>query len=527
MSPSTIEVESTVTRSSRWWAFPLATTAGLTTFLAFPPVGWAPAAVVGAGLLVVALLGAGIRRGFLLGFLGGLSLFLPLLHWMTVVGWDAWVLLSAFCALWIGAAGSAIALVTRVPGWPWWVAGVWVAQEALRGRVPFGGFPWGRLAYSQPDSALGRLAYLVGQPGVSFAAVLLASALIAAVLAYRRRDSRSALVWVLLSAALIAGPYLVRLPVTGDSIGGAPSAVISAIQGGTPQTGMGAMDVRRAVLTNHVQQTLELGRQIQQGEVPQPAFVLWPENASDIDPFTDTAAAAVIAGAARAVNAPILVGAVVDVPDDPSGIWNLGVVWDPVDGPGERYIKTHPVPFGEYIPFRDLLTGFIGRFDRIPRDFIPGEVPGNLLIGGVQVGDVICFEVAYDDVINRIMDGGARVITVQTNNATYQNSAQPTQQLFIERMRAIETGRSVIVAATSGISAMIRPDGSVAESLGEGSVGSLTLATQLRGEQSPSARIGALAEILMLLLGLGPILWAASRPTSSRDVDASRRRVDT
>lgn len=526
MSQATTAVEPRVTRPAWWWSFPLAVTGGLITFLAFPPVGWAPAAVLGVGLLVLALLRSSIRRGFALGFLGGLSLFLPLLHWMTVVGWDAWILLSAFCALWVGAAGSAIGLVTRLPGWPWWVAGVWVAQEALRGRVPFGGFPWGRLAYSQPDSALGRLAYLIGQPGVGFAAVLVASAVIAAVLAYRRGDSRSAISWVLLSAALIGGPYLMRLPVTGDSVGGPPAAVISAVQGGTPQKGMGAMDVRRAVLTNHVQQTLELGRQIKQGHVPQPAFVLWPENASDIDPFADTAASAVISGAARAVNAPILVGAVVDVPDDPAGIWNLGVVWDPAAGPGERYIKTHPVPFGEYIPFRDLLTGFIGRFDRIPRDFVPGKVPGNLLIGGVQVGDVICFEVAYDDVINRVIDGGARVITVQTNNATYQDSAQPTQQLFIERMRAIETGRSVIVAATSGISAMIRPDGSVAASMAEDSVGSLTLETPLRGEQSPSARIGALAEILMLLLGLGPILWAASRLSSSRDVDPSRRRVD-
>lgn len=526
MSLPTAEVEQSVAGGRRWWAFPLAIAAGLITFLAFPPVGWAPAAVLGTGLLVLALLNAGIRRGFVLGFLAGLSLFLPLLHWMTVVGWDAWILLSAFCALWVGAAGSAIALVTRLPGWPWWVAGAWVVQEAVRGRVPFGGFPWGRLAYSQPDSGLGRLAYLIGQPGVGFAAVLLASAVIAGVLAYRRRDSRSAVAWALLGAALIGGPYLIALPVAGDSVGGAPTAVISAVQGGTPQTGMGAMDVRRAVLTNHVQQTLELGRQVKKGAVPPPAFVLWPENASDIDPFTDTAAAAVISGAARAVNAPILVGAVVDVPDDPSGIWNLGVVWDPVDGPGDRYVKTHPVPFGEYIPFRDLLTGFIGRFDRIPRDFVPGEVPGNLLIGGVEVGDVICFEVAYDDVINRVIEGGARVITVQTNNATYQDSAQPTQQLFIERMRAIETGRSVIVAATSGISAMIRPDGSVAASMDEGSVGSLTLETQLRGERSPSSRIGALAEVLMLLLGLGPILWAASRLTWSRDTDAPRRRVD-
>lgn len=511
-------------------AIPLALCSGATMAGSFAPpaIGWlAPLAIA---LLVAALLGSRPRRAFLLGFIGGATFFVILMPWLTVVGIDAWLLLSGFCALWFGLAGIGIGLVTRLPGWPWWVAGVWVLQEALRGRVPLGGFPWGRLAYGQPDTSMGRLAWLAGQPGVSFAIVVAGCAVLAALLAARQRQWARVAGWVGVSAFLGLGSALVPLPTAGDQVGGASSAVIAAIQGGTPQTGMGAMDVRRAVLDNHVTQTLDLAEAIDRGDAPRPAFVLWPENASDIDPFIDPLAELSITRAARAIDAPILVGAVVNVPDNPQGLWNLGVVWDPEGGPGQRYAKTHPVPFGEYIPFREVLATLIGRFDRIPRDFVPGTTPGNMVIGGVAVGNVICFEVAYDDVIDPVISGGARVLTVQTNNATYQGTGQPAQQLQIERMRAIQTGRSVVVAATSGISAIIAPDGSVRSELGEGEVGFLDDPVMLRGSDSPSSAVGPYLEWLLVLIGLGPVAWVIARRWLPRQQDASSgpgRRVDT
>ena len=74
---------------------------------------------------------------------------------------------------------------------------------------------------------------------------------------------------------------------------------------------------------------------------------------------------------------------------------------------------------------------------------------------------MICFELAYDNVISDVMKGGAQVLVVQTNNATYGGTGQPEQQFAITRMRAIETGRTVLIASTSGISGVIRPDGTV------------------------------------------------------------------
>ncbi|CAB4889069.1 unannotated protein [freshwater metagenome] len=148
------------------------------------------------------------------------------------------------------------------------------------------------------------------------------------------------------------------------------------------------------------------------------------------------------------------------------------------------------MPFGEYIPFRSLLAPLIDRFDRIGRDFAAGTTTGIFNIDGVKAGDVICFEVAYNSVIDPLISDGARVLMVQTNNATYATTAQPQQQLAIEQMRALETGRSLVVAATSGISAFIRPDGTVQAQIPEGEVGGIVREVALRGTLNPSAYFG-------------------------------------
>jgi apolipoprotein N-acyltransferase len=212
------------------------------------------------------------------------------------------------------------------------------------------------------------------------------------------------------------------------------------------------------VLNNHVQRTRELARRVRAGELPRPELVVWPENSSDLDPYADPEAKNVIDGAVKDIGVPVLVGAVVDSPDG-RHVENRGIVWDPVTGPGAYYVKRHPVPFGEYLPFRDILTKLITRFERIPRDFAQGARPGLLRLGPAQVGDVICFEVAYDGLVRDV--ASSELLVVQTNNATYTGTGQLEQQFAISRYRAIETGRYVVVAATNGISGIIAPDGTV------------------------------------------------------------------
>jgi apolipoprotein N-acyltransferase len=303
----------------------------------------------------------------------------------------------------------------------------------------------------------------------------------------------------------IVASFVIPLTMSGiastDST--SPTIAIGVVQGGTPQTGLGAMDVRRAVLENHVNETIKLAAKVKSGDVPQPEVVIWPENSSDLDPFNQADAAMLIETAVKAIGAPVLVGAVVDSATDPENeVYNMGILWDPLSGPGDTYIKNAPVPFGEFIPFRSLLTQFISRYDRVSRDFAHGSEPGIFNVSGVSLGDLICFEVAVDPVVNRVVREGAQILVVQTNNATYAGTALPQQQLHIERLRAIEYDRTVIVAATTGISAEILPDGSVGQTLPDGATGSFVVEVIPNSNLTLGARFGPYIEMILCLFAV-------------------------
>jgi apolipoprotein N-acyltransferase len=182
---------------------------------------------------------------------------------------------------------------------------------------------------------------------------------------------------------------------------------------------------------------------------------------------------------------------------------NIGVVWDPVDGPGQRYVKRHAVPFGEYIPLRGVLAPFIDRLDQIAQDQASGSTPGILHMAGVRVGDVICFEVAYDGLVRDVVTAGAQLVVVQTNNATYLDTGQLEQQWDISRLQAIQTGRVVAVAATNGISGFAAPDGRALAQAQPGTRALLVRRVALYEQTSLGVRLGEPLEGLLALLGLG------------------------
>ena len=189
-----------------------------------------------------------------------------------------------------------------------------------------------------------------------------------------------------------------------------------------------------------------------------PDAVLWPENAIDVDPFHDAGVRGQIESLSAALKAPILVGGIFDGPTLDTA-YNAGVVWD-ATGPGERYVKRKVVPYGEYVPFRGALGGIVPRFDRdIPRDMVPGKEEGALRIGDFTVGDTICWDIAYDGIVRETVQSGAQMLVVQTSNASFTNTSQPAQQWNISRLRAIETGRWVLVPSTNGISGIADASG--------------------------------------------------------------------
>ncbi len=510
--------------------------AGLLLSLAFPPFdlldGWlAVPAVAG---LVACFRGLPSDRadgwlsgpGAVVGLVAGMGFFLVLLRWGEVVGADAWVLLALLGAPFWAAAG---ALLPGLMARRWWVVTVpllWVVMEAVRTVVPWGGFPWGRLAFSQPDTALVGWAAVGGAALVSFVVLLAGTLLIVLWDAAVAGRWRAAVVTAAGIAAIgLAGELAKGVDWAGPDVGSQPIAVV---QGNVPRLGLDFNDQRRAVLDNHVEETARLAGAVARGEVPQPVAVIWPENSSDINPYVNADAAAQIDSAARTIAAPLLVGAVVANPDDPprddhpGTVLNLGVVWDPVTGPGEAYAKRHPVPFGEYLPLRGLLERFITRFDRIPRDFVGGDEVGVLTIGPVSAGIVICFEIAHDSLVRDAVRAGGQVLVVQTNNATYGRTGQPAQQLAITRVQAVATGRSTLVAATSGVSAVIDSRGSVLWRTQEFTADSTVAQVPLRSGLTPATRLGAVPELAAVGVLLLVLVRVRRREMGARSGRAPR-----
>ncbi|MBM7788187.1 apolipoprotein N-acyltransferase [Tenggerimyces flavus] len=434
---------------------PIAAAAGVAMALAFPPNDWAYLAPFAAATLTLLCMGTGIGRGALIGFAFGLGYFVMLLKWLVVIGIDAWLATGVIEALFMALLGALISVVTRLRYWPFYVAALWVGIEYARAHIPLGGFPWGRVAYAFDDSPFGHWAAIGGVPFVTFLVVLAGNLLLFAIVA---SDSQ-ALLRVIAFVAAVGLPFaglLIPLPTAGNG-----TATVAIVQGNIPGRGLEPLGRARTVTRNHLAATEELMRGVADGKYPRPDFVLWPENSTDIDPFDDPITRETVESAVRVAGVPVLVGAILNGPG-PTHRQTAGVVWDPKTGPGEVYAKRHPVPFGEYIPFRAQLTPYIKRLELVGRDTYPGDKPGLMEIAGTKLGLVICFEIAYDEIVRDVAaEDNTQLLTVQSNNATYMGSGQPEQQFAITRMRAIEYGKATLVASPSGISGVIAPDGRV------------------------------------------------------------------
>jgi apolipoprotein N-acyltransferase len=505
----------------------VAAAAGLLLAVAFPPFGawWLAPPVIALATLLVRDLRP--RDAAIVGLAFGSAFFLLLLKWLLVIGWNSWLLLSVTEAAFIALLFAGVALVCRLPFWPAWVACLWTLEELARGNMPFGGFPWGRLAFSAADAPYRGYAALGGMPLVTFAVALIGALLAAAIVKIRTVPRANALA----TGSLVAGAAVVLLaglavplPTSGRTV------TAAVIQGDVPRQGLDAFSQAGAVLRNHADTTDALAARVAAGTAPKPDLVVWPENASDLDPYVDAGAATVIQSAVDAIGAPTLVGAVVANPADPNTVLNTGIVWAPrtatnAGGPGARYVKQHLVPFGEYVPFRSLLTRWISELGRVPRDFAPGDKPGILQLGPVRIGDVICFEVAYDPVVHAVAAADPGLLVVQTNNATYGFTGQPDQQLAMSQLRAIETGRSVLIAATSGFSAVVAPDGRLVARSEEFVPWTYDGPVTVRTGETLATRLGAAPEFVLGTLGATAVVVAIVRRrrlrSRSRDANTS------
>jgi apolipoprotein N-acyltransferase len=518
-----------VTRNGRLMRVGTAAGAGLLLYVGAPPRElWWLAPVVFAVLWAV-LHGRPARAGFGYGLAFGLGFFVPLLSWAgEFVGPLPWLALATVEALVLALAGAGVAVVSRLPAAPLWAAGVWVAAEALIGRAPFGGFPWGRVAFGQPSGIFLPLAAIGGAPLLTAAVVLTgfgAGELLRRVSTGSLRPLGSSAVkfgrlrTVVVPALLAGGPLVAGIlaaPMVATTTTDG-SAVVALVQGNVPRAGLDFNAQRRAVLDNHVARTMTLAADVAAGRYPRPALVIWPENSSDIDPLRNPDARAVIDRAARAIGVPILVGAVLRTGDGHTT--NTAMVWNPRTGPGQRHDK-RPMPFAEYIPYRNFFRLFSPYVDRAG-DFVPGNGDSAVDVGPARVGIAICSEVMFDDLVRQGVQSGAQLLAVPTNNATFGFTEMTYQQQAISRVRAVEHGRTVLVAATSGVSAVIAPDGAVEQQTKLFTPDALVARVPLRSGTTLATRLGPTPEWLLVTLGLLGV--AAALVVQSRAKAGQRR----
>lgn len=411
-----------------------------------------------------------LRDRFIASTLAGLTFFLPLLHWSgSYVGWLPWVSL----ALLQTALFSALALFTwrRTTSSVLLFATYFTVIEIARMKWPFGGFGWGRVGHTQIEYLSG-LYSIIGVAGITFVVVLLS-----ALFTYVR----------IRAVVVLPIPFLLSLfsslPPSTDVIN------VVAVQGGVDELGLDFNKRALSVLKRHADATTY---------VPTNAdLIVWPENASDIDPLINSVAAQIIETTITKASAPLLVGAVLR---DDQGPKNVSILYDDRSEIKSIYVKQDLAPFGEYMPIRKVAE-FIAPEAKRVRDFQAGSEWVDHEVAGRKFQSIICFEILDDDFIQ---EGLAKVefVVAQTNNATFGRSPQARQQLQIIRARAAEFQRDFAVVSTTGFTAHVNSKGEILKSLEQFKPGSLKMNLETRQETSLASKLGSWVWVGLFIVAL-------------------------
>ena len=506
---------------TRGEALAAAVVGGLTLAAAFPPWSVPVVAPLGVGAFFLAVGRRGARSGAVTGFLFGLAFFGPILWWLSAsIAPGAWAALVALQAAWVAVLGAGTALVRRLPYGPVWVAALWTTVEGVRSAVPWGGLPWGRLGYTAVDTPWAVSLALVGVAGTSAVVALAGAAVAGTVEAVRERRPVVVVTRPVLVGCVVGGVLLLVsvawLPEgSAETAPSWPRSVsIAVVQAEVPGDGTDVAAHHREITSTLLLETQRLAR-TWGAAGPAPDLVVWPENATAVDPARDsTARDALLTAVEVSGGAPVLAGSIVDGPTTSTAL-NQAVVWTN-EGPAGRYTKQHLVPFGEFVPLRTLATRISASVAEIERDMVPGTAPSPLRVDDLALANALCFDVAYDDVLREQVAQGAQLAVVQTSNAMFLGTAQQEQQWMLTRARAIELGRSVVVSSMNGISGAIAPDGSVMDRLPTARSGATVVSVPVETGTTLAVELGVWPALSAYALGVAGALAACWRTRRER-----------
>jgi apolipoprotein N-acyltransferase len=366
--------------------------------------------------------------------------------------------------------------------WYFYLPFAFLALEELRARAPFGGFGWLRIGYSQADAPYVRLASLGGVSLLTLATLLLGVA------AYLLAQRGSGLTLPMIAITLtLSGIFI--FPNNSPR----QTFQVLAVQGSVPKLGLDFNDRATEVFYRHLMQTQ---KSLQSGKKPD--LIIWPENSVDVDPFINPKIATALTSLTNESNIPVLIGAVLRSQGE---LQNASVLWEPGQGATSRYIKRHLTPFGEVMPLRSALTFFSDLPNQVA-DFSAGNQAVIHTVGQAKIAPVICFELIDDHLIQSSAKA-SNLFAVQTNSATFANTAESAQQLSITRIRSIEHARYSVSVSTVGISAIIDTNGVILKSSKENIATSINSTVALNATTTIYDRVGQFVWVLVMLLGVG------------------------
>ena len=402
------------------------------------------------------------NRKVLSVFIFAFSFNAVLLHWTsTFVGSTPWIILSFGLSL----LYLPLSLVGR-----WGIAAyplLFVALEEVRNRFPFGGFGWARVAYSQADAPYAAIASRGGAISLSAMTVLIAGFIFFVL------NKKVNLIFLIPLFSLLIPNNITAFSQTS----------VLMIQGNVPELGLEFNARAKEVFNNHVNETNKA--LIQDKKVD---FVVWPENAVDVDPYTNKD----VYEKLEAFEKPLIIGAIVGKGEK---ILNTSILWG--DKTQEIYVKQHLTPYGEYIPLRSIAKKISPLVNQV-KDFSPGNEQKIFTIGQAKIAPVICFELVDDEILSEAARK-SNLLVVQTNSATFGKSAESAQQLSMTRVRAIEHSRNVVSVSTTGISAVIDFNGKVLNQTSMGTAEHVFADVGLIDQISPRDRYGDWAGIFTLV----------------------------
>ncbi|MBW8328340.1 MAG: apolipoprotein N-acyltransferase [Thiobacillus sp.] len=486
----------------------LSLVAGALAVAGFAPLGIWPLPVLSLAVLFALLAHtASGRAGFLIGLAWGLGFFIAGVSWIFVSlsvygGMAAWLaalatlLFCTFLALFPAAVGAlqarwpvspALRLLVLTPL-------AWGMTEWVRGWI-FTGFPWLVMGYSQvPSSPLAGYAPLVGVYGVSFLLALVAALLAWTMTAHGRPAQRA---WVAVAVVALGVGGQVLRGIAWTTPDGAPTSV-ALLQGNIPQDMKWQPEKTLATLESYARMAAASPAQLI--VLPETALPLFESDLPGA--YRDG-----LVALGRNNGGDVLTGL-------PTGSL-AGAYYNSVisfgSAPSQRYHKVHLVPFGEYIPLK-AVWGWVIEVLHIPlSDFARGAVDQRpLAIGGQRVAANICYEDAFGEEIIRQLPEASVLVNV-SNLAWFGDSFAPWQHAQMSQMRALESGRMMLRATNTGVTAIIDAHGRVLARLPLFTTGSLTGEIQGYAGSTPYVRWGN-APVLALwgMLGFG-LLGAALR----------------